>query len=61
MKEKTANEIILEHNKMIVKIIDECDFMIKNRHYMNDLAIKNCAERIKDISKFYTEEANWSE
>lgn len=57
MKEKTADEMMLEHNKMIIKIIQECDYMIKNRHYMNDLAIKNCAERIKNIANFYMQEA----
>lgn len=59
MKEKTADEIILEHNKMITKIIQECDWMMENRHYMSDIAIRNCAERIKNIANFYVQEADW--
>lgn len=27
--------------------------MIKNRHYMNDIAIRNVAERIKNIATHY--------
>lgn len=46
-------KLMLEHNKMIIKILEECDYMIKNRYYLNEIAIKNCAERIKDIVKYY--------
>lgn len=50
---KTADEIMLEHNKMVIEIIKECDYMIKNRHYMNDTAIRNVAKRIKNIATHY--------
>lgn len=50
---KTADEIMLEHNKMVIEIIKECDYMIKNTHYMNDIAIRNVAERIKNIATHY--------
>lgn len=50
---KIADEIMLEHNKMVIEIIRECDYMIKNRHYMNDTAIRNVAGRIKDIATHY--------
>ena len=50
---KTADEIMLEHNKMVIEIIKECDYMIKNRHYMNDIAIRNVAEKIKNIATHY--------
>lgn len=62
---KTADEIMLEHNKMVIEIIKECDYMIKNRHYMNDIAIRNVAERIKNIATHYyikepkVEELGW--
>ena len=46
-------EMQIEHNKMITEIITKCDYMIENRFYMNDIAIKKCAEEIKDIAKFY--------
>lgn len=60
IKEKTADEIMLEHNKMVIEIIKECDYMIKNRHYMNDIAISNVAKRIKDIANhYYIKEPKW--
>lgn len=49
-------EILLNHNKMICEIIEKCDYMIENRHYMNDIAIRRIAEEIKSIAKFYLEE-----
>ena len=56
---KTADEIMLEHNKMVIEIIKECDYMIKNRHYMNDIAIRNVAERIKNIATYYIKEPKY--
>ena len=50
---------MLKHNEMIIKIIEKCDYMIKNRFYMNDIAIRKNAEEIKDIAKFYIEEPRY--
>lgn len=50
---------MLKHNEMIIKIIEKCDYMIKNRFYMNDIAIRKSAEEIKDIAKFYIEEPRY--
>lgn len=57
----SEEEIILEHNKMITQIIKECDYMIKNRRYMNDIAIRKCAQNIKDIANYYIKEPKWEE
>lgn len=53
----TKEELIIKHNEMVVKIIKECDYVIKNRNYLNNIA--NFATRIKDIAKFYTEAPKW--
>lgn len=61
-KEKEKNkELYMQHNQMIIDILKECDYMIKNRHYMNDVAIRQHAERIKDIAKYYIKEPEWIE
>lgn len=52
-------EILFNHNKMICEIIEKCEYMIMNRHYLNDIGIKNCAEEIKAIAKFYLEDPKW--
>ena len=53
---KADEMLMIKHNKMICEIINECEYMIKNRNYMNDIAIKKHAEKIKDIAKFYIQE-----
>ena len=59
---KTADEIMIQHNKMVIEIIKECDYMIENRHYMNDIAIKNVGETIKRIANHYfIQEPEWQE
>ena len=41
--------------------IKECDYMIRNRFYLNETGIKNTATRIRDIAQFYIEEPEWKE
>lgn len=60
-KKEKNNELYMQHNQMIIDILKECDYMIKNRHYMNDVAIRQHAERIKDIAKYYIKEPEWIE
>lgn len=55
-KNKRAEELYMQHNQMIIDILKECDYMIKNRYYMNDIAIRQYAEKIKDIAKYYIKE-----
>ena len=56
-----SEEFILKHNEMVIKIIKECDYMIRNRFYLNETGIKNTATRIRDIAQFYIEEPEWKE
>lgn len=58
-KELEIKKFNIKHNEMIIKIIEKCDYMIKNRFYMNDIAIRKSAEEIKDIAKFYIEEPRY--
>lgn len=60
-KNKRAEELYMQHNQMIIDILKECDYMIKNRYYMNDIAIRQYAEKIKDIAKYYIKEPEWIE
>lgn len=60
-KNKRAEELYMQHNQMIIDILKECDYMIKNRYYMNDIAIRQYAEKIKDIVKYYIKEPEWIE
>ena len=60
-KNKKAEELYMQHNQMIIDILKECDYMIKNRYYMNDIAIRQYAEKIKDIAKYYIKEPEWIE
>ena len=60
-KNKRAKELYMQHNQMIIDILKECDYMIKNRYYMNDIAIRQYAEKIKDIAKYYIKEPEWIE
>ena len=50
----SAEEVVLEHNKMISEIIKECDYLINNSFHSNGCGIRYTANRIKDIAKFYT-------
>ena len=59
-KNKRAEELYMQHNQMIIDILKECDYMIKNRYYMNDVAIRQHAENIKNIAKYYIKEPEWS-
>lgn len=58
---KRAEELYMQHNQMIINILQQCDYMIKNRFYMNDTAIRQNAEKIKDIAKYYIKEPEWKE
>ena len=60
-KNKRAEELYMQHNQMIIDILKECDYMIKNRYYMNDIAIRQYAEKIKDIAKYYIKQPEWEE
>jgi hypothetical protein len=51
---------MLEHNKMIVKVLKQCNYMLDNRFYMNDIAIKTNVERIIDIvNHYFIKEPEW--
>ena len=56
-----SEEFILKHNEMVIKRSKECDYMIRNRFYLNETGIKNTATRIRDIAQFYIEEPEWKE
>ena len=58
-KNKRAEELYMQHNQMIIDILKECDYMIKNRYYMNDVAIRQHTENIKNIAKYYIKEPEW--
>ena len=58
-KNKRAEELYMQHNQMIIDILKECDYMIKNRCYMNDVAIRQHTENIKNIAKYYIKEPEW--
>lgn len=60
---KSKEEIILDHNRIIVEIGNICDYMIKNRYYMNHIAIKEYANKIKEITlaNYYITEPNYIE
>lgn len=56
----SKEELMLEHNKMINKILEQCNYMLENRCYMNDDAIKINVEKIADIARcYFFEEAEW--
>lgn len=58
------DDLKTKHNEMINNIINKCHDMIRNRHYMNDFAIKCYAEDIIQIVNYYhidTTEPKWSE
>lgn len=52
-KNKSKEDIIFEHNKIMIEIGNICDYMIENRKYLNDVGIKNYAEKIKEIVSAY--------
>ena len=58
-KNKRVEELYMQHNQMIIDILKECDYMIKNRYYMNDVAIRQHTENIKNIAKYYIKEPEW--
>lgn len=58
-KNKRAEELYMQHNQMIIDILKECDYMIKDRYYMNDVAIRQHTENIKNIAKYYIKEPEW--
>ena len=58
-KNERAEELYMQHNPMIIDILKECDYMIKNRYYMNDVAIRQHTENIKNIAKYYIKEPEW--
>lgn len=60
-KNKRAEELYMQHNQMIIDILKECNYMIKNRYYMNDTAIRQHAEDIKNIAKYYIKQPEWEE
>ena len=56
----SKEELMLEHNKMITEILEQCNYIMENRKYLTDTGIKNCTQRIIDIvNKFFIEEAKW--
>ena len=56
----SKEELMLKHNEMVIKILQQCDYIIENRYYLNETGIKNTVTEIKDIAKhFYIEEPQW--
>lgn len=49
----SKEELMIEHNKMIVEILKQCNYMLKNRFYMNETGIRTNVEKIADIAKYY--------
>lgn len=49
----SEEEIILKHNRMAIEIVNICDYMIENRMYLNDIGIKQYAEKIKNIAEYW--------
>lgn len=56
------DELMDKHNKMIIDIIKQCNYIIENRKYLTDVGIKNTVSKIIDIANYYyIKEAEWSE
>ena len=60
---KSKEEVILDHNRIMIEIGNICDYMVSNRYYMNDIAIKEYANKIKEITlaNYYITEPNYTE
>lgn len=50
---KSKEAIILDHNRIMIEIGNICDYMISHGHYMNDMTIKEYANKIKEITLAY--------
>lgn len=48
--DKSKEELIFDHNRIMIEIGNICDYMIRHRHYMNDMTIKEYANKIKEIT-----------
>lgn len=56
------DELIDSHNKMVIDIINQCNYIIENRKYLTDVGIKNTVSKIIDIANcYYIKEPEWSE
>lgn len=49
----TEDELIDKHNKMVMDIINQCNYIIENRKYLTDIGIKNTVSKIRDIVNYY--------
>lgn len=49
----SEDEMIDKHNKMIMDIINQCNYIIENRKYLTDVGIKNTVSKIRDIVNYY--------
>ena len=53
----SEEKLMIEHNKMVIEILKQCDYILENRYYLNEIGIQNTVTKIKDIAKyFYIEE-----
>ena len=57
----SQDEMIDKHNKMVMDIINQCNYIIANRKYLTDVGIKNTVSKIIDIANYYyIKEPEWS-
>lgn len=58
----SKEELMIEHNKMVIEILKQCEHILENRYYLDETGIQNTVTKIKDIAKhFYIEEPQWRE
>lgn len=53
MNKMNEDELMDKHNKMVYEVIKQCDYIIANREYLNDIGIKNTVSKIRDIVNYY--------
>lgn len=55
----SKEELIIEHNEMVTKLLTEMQKLYNNRFYSSDIAIEKFYNKAIDIINYYIEQPEW--
>jgi len=55
----SKEELIIEHNEMVTKLLNEVQNLYNHRYYSSDIAIEKFYNKAINIINYYIEQPEW--